>query len=173
VDSEATAVFGCAFSDALATVTIDRQALAAETGATRARTSRPRPDPGPGRDAQAAFFALFNGQFGVLGIIEERKTGTLQRMVTSPTPRAAILAGNLLGTFVTVVFQISLLLLSLTLIASLIEGELALIFGSNLLAIAALVLVLSLTVFRPGRALRGHRPQPRNRPMESARSSTW
>ncbi len=147
MDSEATAVFSCAFSDALATITIDRQALAAETGA----------DAGPNfttttlilvqvGTAQAAFFALFTGQFGVLGIIEERKSGTLQRMVTSPTPRAAILAGNLLGTFVTVVFQISLLLLSLTLIASLIEGELALIFGSNLLAIAAMVLVLSLTV---------------------------
>ncbi len=155
-DSEATAVFACAFSGALNTVTIDRQALAAETGA----------DAGPNftqttmilvqvGTAQAAFFALFTGQFGVLGIIEERKTGTLQRMVVSPTPRAAILAGNLLGTFVTVVFQISLLLLSLTLIASLIEGELAMIFGTNLLAIVALVLVLSLTVSALGVLIAG------------------
>ena len=155
-NSDATAVFNCAFTGALSTVQIDRRALAAEAqqGDSTGYSTTTLILIGVGT-AQAVFFALFTGQFGVAGIIQERKAWTLQRMVISPTPRSVILAGNLLGTFATVIFQLCLMLLSLTLIASLIEGGLALIFGTNLLGIAAMVLVLGLTVSALGMLIAG------------------
>jgi ABC-2 type transport system permease protein len=146
-NSDAMDVFTCGFSGVLNTIDVDRRALAAEAGSSNedefSLTTFILIQVGA---AQAVFFALFTGQFGVVNIIEERKTWTLQRMVLSPTPRAVILGGNLLGTFITVIFQITLLLASLTLFASFIEGGLTMIFGSNLLLIAALVLVLGLAV---------------------------
>jgi hypothetical protein len=64
--------------------------------------------------AQAMFFAMFTAQFGVLSMHEERREWTLQRLVISPTPRSHILAGKLLGVFVTVIFQLVVLLVALT-----------------------------------------------------------
>ncbi len=145
-NAEATAVFSCAFSAALNTITIDREQLATadrEDGFAYSLTTEILVGIGA---AQAVLFALFSGQFGVLGILEERKQGTLQRMITTPTSRRAILSGNLLGTLVTIVFQITLLLIALLLIASLIEGRLALIWGTNLPAIVLLTLALAVSV---------------------------
>lgn len=96
--------------------------------------------------AQAMFFALFTAQFGVLGLHNERRQWTLQRMVISPTSRATILAGNLVGVFVTVVFQISILVVALTLIGSLMQGQLDLIWGDEVPLIIALVLAVALSV---------------------------
>lgn len=96
--------------------------------------------------AQAVFFALFSGQFGVIGIVEERRTWTLQRLIVSPTPRAVILAGKLVGTLVMVVFQLVLLLVFLTLITSLADGEFSMIWGTSYLAIGAVVLALGVAV---------------------------
>ncbi len=153
-NEEAEAIFACAFSNALHTVHVDQQAVTAEdeTASDFSLATEILLSVGA---AQAVFFALFTGQFGVQGIIEERRRGTLQRMIVSPTPRTAILAGNLFGTFTTVAFQITLLLLSLMAIASLIEGRLALIWGTNLLAIAAMVLALALCVSALGIVLVG------------------
>lgn len=142
----ATSVFSCAFTDVLNTITIDPQALTTadrEDGFDYSLTTDIMVGIGA---AQSVLFALFAGQFGVLGILQERKQGTLQRMVTTPTNRYVILAGNLMGTFATIVFQISLLLISLMFIASLVEGQLALIWGTNLLAIIVLVLALAVCV---------------------------
>jgi ABC-type transport system involved in multi-copper enzyme maturation permease subunit len=154
--SDATAVFNCAFSGVLNTIQIDPRALAAETqqgdSTGFSTTTLILLQVGT---AQAVFFALFTGQFGTAGIIQERKSWTLQRMVVSPTPRAVILAGNLLGTFTTVVFQIGIMLLALTAIASLVEGGLALIFGTNVLAIIAMLLVLALAVSALGILIAG------------------
>lgn len=145
-NEEATSVFSCAFTNALNTITIDRQALTTadrEDGFDYSLTTDILVSIGA---AQAVLFALFSGQFGVVGILQERKEGTLQRMVTTPTSRNTILGGNLLGTFTTIIFQITLLLISLMFIASLIEGQLALIWGTNLLAIIVLILALGLCV---------------------------
>ncbi|MBN2470553.1 MAG: ABC transporter permease [Anaerolineae bacterium] len=145
-NADATAVFSCAFSGALNTITIDREQLATadrEDGFDYSLSTEILVSIGA---AQAVLFALFSGQFGVLGILEERKQGTLQRMITTPTSRRAILSGNLLGMLVTIVVQITLLLIALMLVASLIEGRLALIWGTNLPAIALLTLALALSV---------------------------
>jgi ABC-2 type transport system permease protein len=90
--------------------------------------------------AQALFFALFTGQFGVLSMYEERRNGTLQRILVSPTPRSTILGGKLVGVFVSVLFQLVVLILALTLVGSLIEGRAVFIWGNNI-GMLALVLV--------------------------------
>jgi ABC-2 type transport system permease protein len=96
--------------------------------------------------AQAVFFAMFAGQFGVISIVEERRTWTLQRLIVSPTPKAVILAGKLFGTMVMVVFQLVILLACLTLITSLADGQFTMIWGTNYLAIAAVILALGVAV---------------------------
>ena len=150
---ELGSIFACGFSDTLATVSVEPQAVDSqdETGG-RSLVTLILVQTGSG---QAAIFALFAAQFGVLSIIEERRAGTLQRMLTTPTPRSAILAGKLFGTLVTAVFQLVLLMLALTIIASVVEGQLTLIWGSNVLALAAIVLTLSLAVAGLGVLLTG------------------
>lgn len=96
--------------------------------------------------AQSTFFALFAAQFAVLGVIEERRAGTLQRILTTPTTRGSFLAGKLLGTFVTALVQLFLLLLALSLLASLLEGRLFFIWGTDFPALLTILLPLSLAV---------------------------
>ena len=96
--------------------------------------------------AQATFFALFAAQFGVLSVIEERRAGTLGRILTTVTTRATFLAGKLLGTLLTALLQLLLLMLALSLVASLLEGRPLLIWGTNLPALLAILLPLSLAV---------------------------
>ncbi len=96
--------------------------------------------------AQATFFALFVAQFGVLSVLQERQAGTLQRILTTPTSRGSFLAGKLLGTFITALVQLLLLMCALSLVASLLEGRPLLIWGANLPALFAILLPLSLAV---------------------------
>jgi len=105
--------------------------------------------------AQAMFFAMFTAQFGVLSMHEERRDWTLQRLIISPTPRSHILAGKLLGVFVTVIFQLVVLLIALTLVASLIQRELTLIWGGDFLSLGLLVLAVALGVSGFGMLLAG------------------
>jgi len=105
--------------------------------------------------SQAMFFAMFTAQFGVLSMHEERREWTLQRLIISPTPRSRILAGKLLGVFVTVIFQLVVLIIALTLIASLIRRELTLIWGGDFLSLAVLVLAVALGVAGFGMLLAG------------------
>jgi ABC-2 type transport system permease protein len=48
----------------------------------------------------AVFFLFFTVQFGVLSLLEERRVGTLQRLLAAPLPRAAVIGGKLLASFV-------------------------------------------------------------------------
>jgi ABC-type Na+ efflux pump permease subunit len=98
--------------------------------------------------AQAVFFALFTGVFGINAIYEDRRQGTLQRVLVSPTSSTAVLAGRLLGNLLIVTTQLLVLLLAFTTIATLVEGELTLIWGSNLFAL--LLVVLGLSLFTTG-----------------------
>jgi ABC-type transport system involved in multi-copper enzyme maturation permease subunit len=82
--------------------------------------------------AQAMFFSLFTGQQGVLSILEERKQGTLQRLVVSPTPRLYILIGKLIGTFITCFTQLAFLFIALTVIGSVLSGSVVQIWGNNI-----------------------------------------
>jgi ABC-type transport system involved in multi-copper enzyme maturation permease subunit len=105
--------------------------------------------------AQAMFFALFTAQFGVLSMHEERRNWTLQRLVMSPTPRSSILAGKLVGVFASVIFQLLMLFIALSLVGSIMQGHLALIWGSDVLAILLVLLSASLAVSGLGMLLAG------------------
>lgn len=149
-NAEANAIFNCAFSSVLSAIGIQQEQLT--DNQTLPVTAIILVAVG---SSQAVFFALFSGQAGVLSIIAERDQGTLQRMIVSPTPRSHILAGKLIGTFFTAVFQLVALLLALLLIASLINGELLMIWGTNILGLVAVVLALALCVAGLGIFLTG------------------
>ena len=96
--------------------------------------------------SQAVFFALFTGVFGIHSIYEERRNWTLQRVIVSPTPRFYLLVGKVAGNLVTVLLQILILLAALTVVASIVIGQPAMIWGPNAAAILALTLALALCV---------------------------
>jgi ABC-2 type transport system permease protein len=79
-------------------------------------------------------------------IYEEQRNWTLQRLIASPTPRYAILAGKLLGNLAVVALQLTILFASFTVITSLVEGEALFIWGENVPALLAGVLGISLFV---------------------------
>jgi len=96
--------------------------------------------------AQAVFFALFTGVFGMNSIYEERKYWTLQRLIVSPTPRICLLAGKLLGNLSVVFLQILILMAALTLIASAVLGAPTFIWGNDIAALLAVTVALALCV---------------------------
>lgn len=96
--------------------------------------------------AQAVFFALFTGIFGVLSIYEERKNWTLQRMLASPTSRSSILAGKLGGNVAVVWAQLALLMLFLTLVTSAILRSSVNIWGDQWGLLLLTTVALSLAV---------------------------
>jgi ABC-2 type transport system permease protein len=105
--------------------------------------------------AQALFFALFTGQFGILSMYEERKNGTLQRMLVSPTPRWTILGGKLVGVLASVLFQLLALVVALTIVGSLIEGHPVFIWGTDLPRLGLVLLAVSAAVSGLGMFLAG------------------
>jgi ABC-2 type transport system permease protein len=98
--------------------------------------------------SQAVFFALFTGVFGINSIYEDRRQGTLQRVLASPTSSRHVLLGRLLGNLVIVMSQLLILLLAFTTIASIVEGQPTFIWGTNLPAL--LLIVLGLSLFTTG-----------------------
>lgn len=96
--------------------------------------------------AQAIFFALFTGIFGMNSIYDERQNWTLQRLFASPMPRSYILIGKMLGNIVVVAAQLTILFLAFTVIASLVEGVPTFIWGTNVLLLMAVILAISLFV---------------------------
>jgi ABC-2 type transport system permease protein len=105
--------------------------------------------------AQALFFAMFTGQMGILSMYEERKNGTLQRIVVSPTPRWTILGGKLVGVLVSVVFQLVVLVMALTIVGSLIEGRPIFIWGHDIARLVLVLLAVSVAVSGLGMFLAG------------------
>lgn len=94
--------------------------------------------------AQAIFFALFTGVFGINSIYEDREQGTLQRVLVSPTPPWYILAGKLLGNVAVVAAQLLILFLAFTALSSLVEMQPIFIWGSNVPLLLLLVIAISL-----------------------------
>jgi ABC-type transport system involved in multi-copper enzyme maturation permease subunit len=139
--SDLSAIFACAFTPAGNTVSLDAESVQESSTENPARAILVLVGSG-----QAMFFALFTAQFGVLGLHNERRQWTLQRMVISPTPRSLILAGNLAGVFVVVLLQLGMLILALTLVGSILQGKLDLIWGDNLVLIVGLLLSVALSV---------------------------
>jgi len=141
VNTDTFAVLGCLFQPGINPIQIEQQPLDKLQAGNR--FARVLVMIGA---AQAVFFALFTGVFGILSIYEERKQWTLQRMLVSPTGGSTIMLGKLLGNLVVVVVQLLVLLLALTVVASLILGTPTFIWGMNVVALVALLLTLALCV---------------------------
>jgi ABC-type Na+ efflux pump permease subunit len=140
----------CAFTPAFNTVKIDQQTITGSPAATGTLAILVIVG-----SSQAMFFALFTAQGAATGIIEERRQGTLQRLIVSPTPRLAIIIGKMLGNIATVVFQLILLAMSLTLVGSILHGGLVFIWGNNVLLILAVILASALAASGVGVLLIG------------------
>lgn len=141
--------FSCAFSNALNTVTIQNQPLTAIQKQSNFVQILVQIG-----SAQALFFALFTSLFGLLSVYDERKNGTLQRMIVAPMPSSYILIGKILGNYLNVLLQVVLLMLGLTLIASFVEGKLLFIWG-DIAWVSVLVVVISLSVSGVGSIIVG------------------
>ena len=141
LDAAAIEPLGCLITPGASNITVSRQPLDALQQAPRfARVIVPI------GAAQALFFALFTGVFGIQSIYEERRQWTLQRLLVSPTPRYYLLAGKLLGNLVIVFVQLLILLAAFTLIASVVIGQPTFIWGGNPAAIVSVTLALALCV---------------------------
>lgn len=142
-------LFACAFMPSGDLVNLDEQPIQAtqsgQSGALLVTIG----------SAQAMFFALFTGQFGILSMYEERKNWTLQRMLISPTPRWAILGGKLVGVLASVVFQLLALIIALTAVGSLIEGRFTPIWGTQWLALGLTIVAAAVAVSGLGMLLAG------------------
>jgi ABC-2 type transport system permease protein len=142
-------LFVCAFSpgnDLIQLVNIPVQAAPTSTTGTLLVTFG---------SAQALFFALFVGQNGILSMYDERRNGTLQRILVSPTPRWIVLGGKLIGVFVSVLVQLIFLAIALTVVGSVLEGRLVFIWGTNLVMLGLLLLAISVAVSGLGMLLAG------------------
>lgn len=141
--------FSCAFVPGVSRLTIDQQSVQGQqsNGAAALLVTF--------GSAQAMFFALFTGQGGVAGIFEERRQGTLQRLVVSPTPRLAILVGKMMGTLFICALQLVFLFIALTIVASILSGGFTLIWGTDFLRVGLIILLASLAATGLGTLLGG------------------
>lgn len=57
------------------------------------------------------FFAFFTGAAGLQSILIEEERGTLSRLFTTPTPVSVILGGKVLGTFIMLLVQVTVLMI--------------------------------------------------------------
>ncbi|MDX2139183.1 MAG: ABC transporter permease [Chloroflexota bacterium] len=94
--------------------------------------------------AQALFFMTFTAIQGANDMLQEKRNGTLQRLLVSPTSRMTVLLGKLLGALVTCVVQVVLLFFFLNIVGILLSGQLSIIWGNNLLLVLAVIIAGSL-----------------------------
>lgn len=93
----------------------------------------------------AVFFLFFTVQFGVSSILDERREGTLARMLVAPIPRSSVLVGKLLTSVVLGVTSMSVLALATHFLLDAHWGNplgvLALIVSGVLAATAVMALI--------------------------------
>jgi ABC-2 type transport system permease protein len=90
----------------------------------------------------AVFFLFFTVQFGVLGIIDERETGTMPRLLVAPISKQAILVGKLAASFLMGVASTVVLWLATTLLMGADWGS---SIGVLILIIAGVAAAMGLT----------------------------
>jgi ABC-2 type transport system permease protein len=89
----------------------------------------------------AIFFLFFTVQSGITGLLEERRTGTLARLLSSPITRSSVLAGKLLSSFVVGLVSMVVLFVATTLA---VDAEWGSPIGVALLTLAAIVSALGI-----------------------------
>jgi ABC-2 type transport system permease protein len=90
----------------------------------------------------AVFFLFFTVQFGVASLLDERNGGTLRRLLAAPIPRAAILGGKLLTSFVLGVASMAVLVVATTVLIGARWGDPA---GVALLVVAGVLAATGVT----------------------------
>ncbi|MBN2304501.1 MAG: ABC transporter permease [Anaerolineae bacterium] len=91
--------------------------------------------------SMAILFMTFAMATGATGILDEQRRWTLQRIISTPTPRWIFLGGKLAGTYLTGIIQMVLLIITTSLVA-LVMGREGAVWGSNITGIALLVLAV-------------------------------
>jgi ABC-2 type transport system permease protein len=143
--------FSCAFNPGYSPLRLEQQTITGES-ASAAGNFDPLTYFGA---ANAIFFMAFTAQAGANGLLWERREWTLQRMLTTPTPRIVVLLGRLFGAFVNCIVQLAALFMALMLVGSLISGELKLIWGTNIVNILLVVVSAALAACGMGTLING------------------
>jgi ABC-2 type transport system permease protein len=91
--------------------------------------------------SMAILFMTFAMANGMRSILEENRNWTMQRLLTTPTPRWAYMAGKMLGTFAGGVVQMVLLIFIMMGVAFLL-GRDATIWGNNIFGLALVVITV-------------------------------
>ncbi len=106
--------------------------------------------------AMAIFFVFFTVSFGGISLLQERRLGTMQRLIAAPIARGQIIAGKVLSTFVLGVMSLGSMVVATSLLLGADWGDplavaalvLATVFAA--IGITATVAVLSTTEERAG-----------------------
>ena len=91
--------------------------------------------------SMAVLFMTFTMAAGTRSILEEQANWTLQRIITTPTPRWVYMMGKLIGTYASGVLQM-LILLIVTPFVALALGRDATVWGDNYLGVALVTLAI-------------------------------
>ncbi|HLA44238.1 MAG TPA: ABC transporter permease, partial [Aggregatilineales bacterium] len=91
--------------------------------------------------AMAIMFMTFAMAAGTRGILEEQQNWTLQRLLTTPTPRWVYMIGKLLGTYASGIIQM-LILLVVTPVIAVLLGRSANVWGDNYIGLAVITLAV-------------------------------
>jgi ABC-2 type transport system permease protein len=78
---------------------------------------------GPIMGGMMIFYAFFTGSSTAQSILQEEEERTLPRLFTTPTSQTTILSGKLLSVFLTVIVQVTVLLIAARLIFNIHWGE--------------------------------------------------
>lgn len=73
--------------------------------------------------SMAIFFLFFTVQFGAIGILNERRAGTLQRLLAAPIRRESIVLGKSLGTFLLGLLSLVTMIVATTLLLGASWGD--------------------------------------------------
>ena len=95
----------------------------------------------------AIFFLFFTVQSGITGLLEERRTGTLARLLSSPITRTSVLAGKMLSSFVVGLVSMVVLFVATTFA---IDANWGPPIGVGLLILAAIVAALGIVSLLAG-----------------------
>lgn len=71
----------------------------------------------------AVFFLFFTVQFGVTSLLEERRVGTLQRLLAAPVGRWSVIGGKLLTSFVLGVVSMAVLVIASDVLIGAVWGD--------------------------------------------------
>ena len=112
--------------------------------------------------SMAVLFVFFAAQFGVLGLLAERRDGTLARMLAAPIAPATILLGKVIVSLVVASISMSVIVVATTLLLGADWGD--------PLAVAALIVATALAATGIAHPHRRPRPRPRSRRPASSRS---